>query len=143
LAGLLTRLVIAAAAAAAALGCVTSAIAFMVGALYLFLLAVPMQPETAKLLVGLTLLGIAVGMALVAERVAGGAYRRRRRRAGNRSAGASLVAQLGDRVASEAATAVEAHPGSAMVLVFIIGLALGGSPEMQQIIKAALRARGA
>ena len=132
---LLSRAALALVAVLAASVCVIAAIGFLTGALYLWLRSLPLTPAPVALIVGLVLLGIA-GLAITAAAliVAG---RNRTAPAG----GGLLAAGLAARAVCEAAQATEAHPYGAASLALLAGLALGSSPDMQEIIKAALRAR--
>jgi hypothetical protein len=131
-AGLLSRAAIAVAMTLIAIGLVIAAIGFLVAALYFYLLSLAVMPALAALIVGLALIGLA-GLVLIAVWIAFG-------RAKTKSGRDSIGTQLGTRVASEAASAAEAHPYAASSVAFLAGLALGGSPDLRDLVKTALRA---
>ncbi len=139
MAGLLSRAVIAVAAALVAIGSVVAATGFLIGALYLYLLAVPMTPGLAALTVGLVLLTVAALVVVAAWIVV---RPRRPRPSGAAPAGGrdTLAAGLGNIAAREAVAAAEAHPYYAFSAAFLAGLALGGSPEVQDLVKTVLKA---
>jgi hypothetical protein len=60
-------------------------------------------------------------------------------RAKTESGRTSIGAQFGSRAAREAASAVAAHPYGASSVAFLAGLALGGSPDLRDLLKMALR----
>ena len=135
--GLLSRLALAVVPALIALGCVIVAGGFLIGALYLYLLALPEPPEVAALIVGLVMLALAALVLVVARIVA---------RSGQRTGRAvtpdpgSLAAELGTRAAREASLAAEAHPYYTFCAAFLAGLTVGGSPQARSFVETALRA---
>ncbi|HVB15033.1 MAG TPA: hypothetical protein VNF04_00710 [Stellaceae bacterium] len=142
---LLARTVATVAATLTVTGLLIGAIGFLSAALYLYLVSVPLPPALASLVVGLALIGVAL-LVIVAARIAAGrpAARRWLRSAGHDNGNAGWgAAAFGGRVAREAEAATEAHPYGAALFAFLAGLALGGSPELQDIIKTALKATGA
>jgi len=116
------------------IGCVITAGGFLIAALYLALLALPLPQPEAALIVGLALLGLAA-LLIVGWRLSA---RRPIADSGGRTA--SITAQLGDRVAREAAAAAEAHPHYTFWAAFLTGLALGRSPQARNAIETVLRA---
>ncbi len=142
MAGLLSRLVLAVVPALVAFGCVITASGFLIGALYLYLLATPAPPELAALIVGLALLALAA-LIIVAARIAARFFRPRTGGAvadGTREAGIGAIAgELGTRAAREAASAAEAHPYYTFCAAFLAGLTLGGSPALRNFVETALR----
>ncbi len=137
MAGLLSRLALAVVPALVALACVIVAGGFLIGALYLYLLALPEPPEVAALIVGLVMLALAALVLVVARIVA---------RSGQRTGRAvtpdpgSLAAELGTRAAREASLAAEAHPYYTFCAAFLAGLTVGGSPQARSFVETALRA---
>jgi hypothetical protein len=142
-AGLLSRLALAVVPALVALACVIAASGFLVGAFYLYLLAMPEPPELAALIVGLALLALA-GLVVVAARILA-AYRQRRAgpavAVGARDAGIGpIAAEFGARAARETAAAAEAHPYYTFCAAFLAGLTLGSSAQARNVVEMALRA---
>ncbi len=137
MAGLVSRLALAVVPALVALACVIVAGGFLIGALYLYLLALPEPPEIAALIVGLVMLALAAVVLVVARIVA---------RSGQRTGRAvtpdpgSLAAELGTRAAREASLAAEAHPYYTFCAAFLAGLTVGGSPQARSFVETALRA---
>jgi len=137
MAGLVSRLALAVVPALVALACVIVAGGFLIGALYLYLLALPEPPEVAALIVGLVMLALAALVLVVARIVA---------RSGQRTGRAvtpdpgSLAAELGTRAAREASLAAEAHPYYTFCAAFLAGLTVGGSPQARSFVETALRA---
>src|SRR5205807_9072788 len=105
MAGLLSRLALAIVPALIAGVCGIVAGGFLIGALYLYLLALPEPPEVAALIVGLVMLGLAVLILVLARLVARSG--RRTGRAVTPDSG-SLAAELGTRAAREASLAAGA-----------------------------------
>jgi hypothetical protein len=144
MAGLLSRLALAVVPALIALACVIVASGFLIGALYLHLLALPELPEVAALIVGLVMLGLAA-IVLVAARIAAARAQSRTGRAVTPDAGA-IAAELGTRAARVASSAAGAHPYYTFCAAFLAGLTLGGSPQARNFVETALhaadRARG-
>ncbi len=146
------RAVTVVAAALAAVGCLLGAVSFLIAALYLYLLSRPLAPGMAALLVGLALLGAGLMILLIGRLISVGVRARRLGRAAGRpSAGerqlgsiiGELGGELGGRTAREAVAATEAHPYGATGFAFLVGLALGVSPDLQKLVTAALSARDA
>ena len=142
-AGILARAAIAIAAALIAIGGVVAASGFLIAALYLYLRALPMAPDLAALVVAVALLALA-GLVVVAARIV---ISRRVRPAVHRAVDVAhrgpvdtIAADLGSRAASEAPAVAAEHPYGVVSLAFLGGLALGGSPGLQQIVVAALKA---
>ena len=138
--GLVSRLALAVVPALVALACVIVASGFLIGALYLYLLALPAPPELAALYVGLLLLAFAV-FVIVAARILGAIWQRRTGQsvAGESNIGA-FASKLGTRAARETASAAEAHPYYTFAAAFLAGLTLGGSPGLRNFVEMALRA---
>lgn len=134
MADLLLRAAIQIAAALAAIGLVIAAIGFLVAALYAFLVSLPVTPALAALIVALALIGFA-GLVMTAMWIAFG----RAKTAGGRKL---TAAQLCSLAARETAAAIEAHPYRASSAAFLVGLALGGSPDVRALVTAVLRAAG-
>jgi hypothetical protein len=135
--GLLSRLAFAVVPALVALACVITASGFLIGALYLYLLAMPAPPELAALIVGLALLALAV-LVIIAARIIAAYWQRRTGRAVAGEAG--IASELGTRAARETAAAAEAHPYYTFAAAFLAGLTLGGSPALRNFVETALRA---
>jgi hypothetical protein len=141
--GLLSRLALAVVPALVALACVITASGFLIGALYLYLLAMPVPPELASLIVGVVLMALAALVIVAARLVAsrgqpriGGAVG-----GGTRANGlGSIAGQLGTSAGREAAAAAEAHPYYTFCAAFLAGLTLGGSPALRNFVEMALRA---
>src|SRR5260370_33788029 len=102
MAGLVWRLGVAIGAGVIALACVVVASGFVIGALYLYLLALPEPPELAALFVGLALLFLAA-LVIIAARILAALWQWRADRA-------LAGEELGARAARETAAAAAAHP---------------------------------
>jgi hypothetical protein len=137
MAGLLSRLALAIVPALVALACVIVASGFLIGALYLYLLAMPAPPEIAALIVGLVMLAFAA-IVLVVARIAAARGQSRTGPAVTPDAGA-IAAELGAHAAREASATAEAHPYYTFCAAFLAGLTLGGSPQARNFVETALR----
>ena len=120
------------------------AIAFLTGALYLFLCSMLTQPAAA-LIVGLVGLGLAALIALVVRLVSRrGAASPLGRVASSQSSQDSsnindIAARLAGLTAQEMVTLVRAHPHRAAIVSLIAGLAVGLSSEIRNVLKAVIR----
>ena len=133
--GLLSRLALAIVPALIACVCGIVASGFLIGALYLYLLALPEPPERAALYVGLLLLAFAV-LVIIAARILGAIWQRR----AGRAVTGQAASKLGERAARETAAAAQAHPYYTFAAAFLAGLTLGGSPGLRNFVEMALRA---
>ena len=140
MAGVLSRLALAVVPALIALACVVVASGYLISALYLYLLELPVPAALAALIVGLALLALAV-LIIVAARILGAIWQRRTGRsvADEPNIGA-FASKLGTRAARETAAAAEAHPYYTFAAAFLAGLTLGGSPHLRNFVEMALRA---
>jgi hypothetical protein len=120
---------------------VAVAVIFLGGALYLYLVWISAAPPLAALIVGLTAL-ILAGLIIVVARMASRCSWASR--AGDRSgqpdssaAGniSDLASQLGGLAARELTAQTKAHPYRAVAVALIAGLAIGGSPELRDMLK--------
>ena len=138
----LWRMAIATASLIALIVFLIVAIAFLTGALYLFLCSIPLTRPAAALIVGLVGLGLAALIALVVRLVSRrGAASPLGRVAGSRSSQDSsnindIAARLAGLTAQEMVTLVRAHPHRAVMVSLIAGLAVGFSAEIRNILKA-------
>lgn len=142
---ILSRALIAMAAAVAAIILVTTATIFLGAALYLFLVSAGAAPALAALLVGLAGLMLA-GLILLATRMAQRSGRTARRRGNNGSADPGLTdnlndlaARLGSLAAQQASAQAQAHPYRSFAVALIAGLAVGGIPELRAMIEKMLK----
>jgi len=138
----LWRMAIATASLIALIVFLIVAIAFLTGALYLFLCSIPLTRPAAALIVGLVGLGLAALIALVVRLVSrrGAAFPLGRVAGSGASRDSSnikeIAARLAGRTAQEMVTPVRAHPHRAVVVSLIAGLAVGLSAEIRNILKA-------
>jgi hypothetical protein len=140
----ISRVVISVAVALAAVVLVALALSFLGGALYLFLISISVAPALAALVVGLTGLAAAAMVILAAHMTA---QCGRASRAGGRSDPAEpgaadnvsdLASQLGSLAARELTAQTQAHPYRAFAVALLAGLAVGGSPELRDMLKKML-----
>lgn len=138
----LSRMLLSIAVAVAAIVLVATAVIFLCGALYLFLISLSVAPPLAAFLVGLLLL-ILAGLIILAARLAP----RLRRTSGN-TGGAEpgtagnvndLAAQLGGLAAAQLTGQAQAHPYRTFAVALLAGLAVGGSPELRDVLKKTLK----
>lgn len=134
---LLSRMVIAIAACVAALIFVAMAVGFLGGALYLWLVSMPLAPPLAAFLVGAAGLAVAVLILITAKMIS--ARRRGDRVASARTSATDVAGDLGQLIAQEAVSLANAHPYRAFVVSLIAGFAAGASPELRQIFKGLLK----
>ncbi len=138
----LWRMAIATASLIALIVFLIVAIAFLTGALYLFLCSIPLTRPAAALIVGLVGLGLAALIALVVRLVSRrGATFPLGRVAGSGASHDStnindIAARLAGLTAQEMVTLVRAHPHRAVIVSLIAGLAVGFSAEIRNILKA-------
>ncbi len=138
----LWRMAIATASLIALIVFLIVAIAFLTGALYLFLCSIPLTRPAAALIVGLVGLGLAALIALVVRLVSRrGATFPLGRVAGSGASHDSsnindIAARLAGLTAQEMVTLVRAHPHRAVMVSLIAGLAVGFSAEIRNILKA-------
>jgi hypothetical protein len=141
----ISRVVISVAAALAAVMLVVLAVIFRGGALYLFLVSISAAPALAALVVGLTGLVLA-GLIILATRMASQCGRKNQagERSGPADPGAAgnigdLASQLGGLAARELTAQTQAHPYRAVAVALLAGLAVGGSPELRDMLKKMLK----
>ena len=138
----LWRMAIATASLIALIVFLIVAIAFLTGALYLFLCSIPLTRPAAALIVGLVGLGLAALIALVVRLVSRrGATFPLGRVAGSGASHDSsnindIAARLAGLTAQEMVTLIRAHPHRAVIVSLIAGLAVGFSAEIRNILKA-------
>lgn len=135
--GFLSRVVFATAASIAALIFSAVAVAFLGGALYLWLGSMPLAPSLAALIVGAAGLGVAALILLTAQMIS--ACRRTARVAPARTAATAAAGELGQLIAHEAVSLTNAYPYRAFVVSLIAGFAAGASPELRRIFKSSLK----
>ena len=145
---MLSRVVLATAAGVAAMIAVAVATGWLAGALYLYLLSVAVEPAPAALAVGIVGLALAGLIVLAACLVAGNgplsAKYRHGRASGSLPVDAdALAAQLGTLAAQELAAAARSHPYGAFSIALAAGLAVGGCPELRDVLKAGLKGQPA
>jgi hypothetical protein len=137
----ISRVAISVGSALAAVILVAVAVVFLGGALYLYLVSISAAPPLAALIVGLTAL-ILAGLTILVARMA--SRRSWASRAGDRfgqpASGAAgnisdLASQLGGLAARELTAQTKAHPYRAVAVALIAGLAIGGSPELRDMLK--------
>ena len=141
----LSRLLTSLAAAVAAIMLVAAAAIFLCAALYLFLVSMSVAPPLAALLVGLVLLMLA-GLIILAARMA---PRFRRSAPSSGQPGSAnpgpagnvndLAAQLGAMAAEQLNSQAQAHPYRTFAVALLAGLAVGGSPELRNVLKKTLK----
>jgi hypothetical protein len=137
----ISRVVISVGSALAAILLVAVAIIFLGGALYLYLVSISAAPPLAALIVGLTgliLAGLFILVARMASRCSWAS--RAGDRSGQPASGAAgnisdLASQLGGLAARELTAQTKAHPYRAVAVALLAGLAVGGSPELRDILK--------
>jgi xanthosine utilization system XapX-like protein len=142
---LLSRALISMAAAVAAIILAAIAVMFLGGALYLLLVSMSATPPLAALLVGLVGL-VLVALIILVARIA---TRRSRTsvttgRTGSADAGLAgnvneLAANLGSLAARKLTSQAQAHPYRTVLVSLIAGLAVGGSPELRNMIEKMLK----
>jgi hypothetical protein len=138
----LWRMAIATASLIALIVFLIVAIAFLTGALYLFLCSIPLTRPAAALIVGLVGLGLAALIALVVRLVSrrGAAFPLGRVASSGASHDSSnikdIAARLAGLTAQEMVSLVRAHPHRAVIVSLIAGLAVGLSAEIRNILKA-------
>jgi hypothetical protein len=140
----LSRSQISIAVAIAAIILVAIAALFLGGAFYLFLVSVSATPPLAALLTGL------VGLILAGLIILAGAIASRCRRTGGLRGKATSAksgiardineraADLGSLVARELTAQAQVHPYRALAVSLLAGLAVGGSPELRNMIEKTL-----
>lgn len=133
------------AAAVAAIILVATSAMFLGAALYLFLVSLAATPPLAALLVGLAGLVLA-GLILLATRMAPRSGRTARTSAdpGSVDPGVAselndLAARLGSLAAQQASAQAHAHPYRSFVGALLAGLAVGGSPELRNMLEKILK----
>jgi ABC-type multidrug transport system fused ATPase/permease subunit len=141
----LSRMLTSLAAAVAAIILVAAASVFLVAALYLFLVSMSVAPPLAALLVGLMLLMLA-GLIILASRMAPRFRRTVRTRGNTGSADAGparnvndLAAQLGGIAAEHVTSQAQAHPFGTFATALLAGVAVGGSPELRNVLNKILK----
>ena len=144
----LSRMLISTAAAAAAMILVAAAAIFLCAALYLFLVSLSVAPPLAALLVGLAGLALA-GLIILASSMASRRHPTGRTSgntasapvdpAGNAHNVDDLAAKLGELAVRELASQVQAHPYRMVVVSLLAGLAVGGIPELRNILEKMLK----
>jgi hypothetical protein len=133
------------AAAVAAIILVATAAIFLCAALYLFLVSMSVAPPLAALLVGLVLLMLA-GLIILAARMAP-RFRRiapTRGNTGSADPGPAgnvndLAAQLGGLAAEQLTSQAQAHPYRTFAVALLAGVAIGGSPELRNVLNKILK----
>ena len=134
----LTRVALAIAAFALAVVLIVLAMAFLGGALYLWLVSQAVAPPLAALIVGLAGLGCAAIIALVARLLSRRSQPSSAARQRSVSA-ADLAGELGEAAAREAVSLLQNHPYRALLISLAAGFAVGASPELRQILKDTLK----
>lgn len=133
------------AAAVAAIILVATAAIFLCAALYLFLVSLSAAPPLAALLAGLAAL-ILAGLIILAARMAP-RFGRTDRTSGNTGSADpglagnvnDLAAKLGGLAAQQLTTQAQAHPYRTFVVALLAGLAVGGSPELRNMLEKMLK----
>jgi hypothetical protein len=141
----LSRLLTSLAAAVVAIILAATAAIFLCAALYLFLVSLSAAPSLAALLAGMSAL-ILAGLIILAARMAprfrgtaptsGNSGRADPGLAGNVN---DLTAKLGGLAALQLTSQAEAHPYRSFAVALIAGLAVGGSPELRNMIEKMLK----
>ncbi len=144
-------MLISVAAVVAAMILAAAAVIFLCAALYLFLVSLSAAPPLAAFLTGLTALALA-GLIILASWMAS-----RRGATGRVAAGQTsgdtpaapprgnagdtndLAAKLGDLAVRELALQVQAHPYRTVVASLLAGLAVGGIPELRNMLGKMLK----
>jgi hypothetical protein len=141
----LSRVVISTAASVAALILIAGATLFLGGALYLFLVSLSITPPLAALIVGLAGF-ILAGLIMLAARIAcrSGRATRAAGRVGLADLGLAgdlneIAGKLGALAAQELASRTQSHPFRAFAVALMAGLAVGGSPELRDLLKDLLK----
>ncbi len=137
----LWRMAITTAALIALIVVLIVAIAFLTGALYLFLRSIPLTRPVAALIVGLVGLGLSALIVLVVHLVS---RRAAAPTGGVAGAGTSqdssnindIAARLAGLTAQEMMALVRAHPRRAVIVSLLAGLAVGYSAQIRNILKA-------
>jgi hypothetical protein len=127
------------AAAVAAIILVATAAIFLCAALYLLLVSLSAAPPLAALLAGLAAL-ILAGLIILAARMTP----RFSRGPGPADPGPAgnvddLAAKLGALAAQQFTTQAQAHPYRSFVVALLAGLAVGGSPELRNMLDKMLK----
>jgi hypothetical protein len=133
------------AAAVAAIILAATAAIFLCAALYLFLVSLPAAPSLAALLAGLAAL-IVAGLIILATRMAP-RFRRTAGTTGNPGSAApgpagnvnDLAAMLGGLAAQQLTDQAQAHPYRAFAVALLVGVAVGGSPELRNVFDKILK----
>jgi hypothetical protein len=141
----LKRVLISMAAAVAAMILVATATIFLCAALYLWLVSMSAAPPLAALLVGL--MGfVAAGLIILAAAMAsrGGRTERARGSAGvanpdDAGSANDLATRLGLLAAQGLTSQAQAHPYRAFVGALLAGVAVGGSRELRDMLKKAVK----